>query len=145
MNIFNISLIMFSSVIGKYMLMVRSFLGFFVTTAIIYCWIKICIELRKLEKIGNCNSQTRRTWQRKVKRKVTEMFFAVVVSLYICYIPLWIRAVAHGFNALEYPIYEIFAISLVLANSSINPIIYSFTSKTFRNELFRRKSLHISR
>ena len=128
--------------VGKYCLMVRSFIGFCVATAIIYCWINIYRVLRRLKKVhdGQDTSRKHKTWHSSMKTKVAKMFFCVVFSLYACYIPLWVRAIAHGFNCLKSPQYEIFAISLVLANSSINPIIYSFTSKGFRDKLFGRKS-----
>ena len=135
--------IMFLGVVGKHVLMIRSFVGFCVATAIICCWVSIYHELRKLTKIHSVQDTSRRriTWHSGVKRKVAKMFFCVVISLYVCYIPLWVRAIAHGFNFLKSPHYEIFAISLVLANSSVNPIIYCFTSKIFRDELFGRKSM----
>lgn len=121
--------------------MVRSFVGFCVATAIIFCWICVYCELRKQRKIHLQNTQqTRKTWHKVLKRKVAKMFFCVVISLYLCYAPLWVRAVAHSFDYLKFPQYEVFAISLVLANSSMNPIIYSFTSKIFRDELFGRRS-----
>lgn len=121
--------------------MVRSFVGFCVATAIIFCWICVYCELRKQRKIHLQNTQqTRKTWHKVLKRKVAKMFFCVVISLYLCYAPLWVRAVAHYFDYLKFPQYEVFAISLVLANSSMNPIIYSFTSKIFRDELFGRRS-----
>lgn len=121
--------------------MVRSFVGFCVATAIIFCWICVYCELRKQTKIHLQNTQqTRKTWHKVLKRKVAKMFFCVVISLYLCYAPLWVRAVAHYFDYLKFPQYEVFAISLVLANSSMNPIIYSFTSKIFRDELFGRRS-----
>ena len=131
----------FPGVVGKYILMVRSFVGFFVATAIIFCWVGVYCELRKQRKIHSQNTQqTRKTWHKVLKRKVAIMFFCVVISLYLCYAPLWVRAVAHYFDYLKFPQYEVFAISLVLANSSMNPIIYSFTSKIFRDELFGRRS-----
>ena len=121
--------------------MVRSFVGFCVATAIIFCWVGVYCELRKQRKIHLQNTQqTRKTWHKVLKRKVAKMFFCVVISLYLCYAPLWVRAVAHYFDYLKFPQYEVFAISLVLANSSMNPIIYSFTSKIFRDELFGRRS-----
>ena len=133
----------FSGVVGKYCLIVRSFLGFCVATAIICCWINIYRELRKLKKVhdGQDNSGAHKTWRHNtIKKKVAKMFFCVVFSLYACYIPLWVRAIAHGFNCLKSPEYEIFAVSLVFANSSINPIIYCFTSRLFRDKLFGRES-----
>ena len=138
--------IMFLGVVGKYFIMVRSFVGFCVGTAIICCWINIYRELRKLRKIRNMQDTSGKckTWHRSIKRKVAKMFFSVVISLYVCYIPLWVRAIAYGFNSLKSPQYEIFAISLVLANSSVNPVIYSFTSKKFRDELFGRKTRSMS-
>ncbi len=47
-----------------------------------------------------------KTWHRSIKRKVAKMFFSVVISLYVCYIPLWVRAIAYGFNSLKSPQYE---------------------------------------
>ena len=124
--------------------MVRSFVGFCVATAIIFCWIGVYCELRRQKRIHSQDTQhARKTWHKSLKRKVAKMFFCVVVSLYLCYVPLWVRAVGHYFNSLKFPQYEVFAISLVLANSSINPIIYSFTSKIFRDELFGRRSTTI--
>ena len=122
--------------------MIRSFVGFCVASVIICCWIAIHRELRKHRKRVGVQeaSEANKRWLHYVQKKVAKMFFCITISLYACYTPLWIRAIAHGFKALNFPEYEIFAISLILTNSAINPIIYSFTSKIFRSELFHRNS-----
>ena len=122
---------------GRYLVVTRSFIGFCIAMSIIFCWVSIYRTLRQIDKNRAVRDAARSnsSWRRNVKRKVAKMFFFVVISLYVCYIPLWLR----GFEVFTTTEYETFTLSLVLANSAINPIIYSFTSKIFRDELFGRQ------
>ncbi|KAK2156609.1 hypothetical protein LSH36_209g05011 [Paralvinella palmiformis] len=74
----------------------------------------------------------------KVRKQVVKMLVAVIVLFVICWTPLLIDNVLVAFrvlNRLHYgplkPLRQTFAL-LAYSNSCVNPIVYAFMSKTFR-------------
>ena len=109
-----------------------------ISTALYMLFFKICLTVRRLSRqmqhmqpAGGQNSVARR------KKSTVATFYVYLVFL-ACYLPqncLQIASISHGSQDTLYDNFEIYTLTLVFLNSSLNPLIYCWKMKQIRKAI----------
>ncbi|XP_077865775.1 galanin receptor type 1-like [Saccoglossus kowalevskii] len=110
------------------------------TIVLIFVYVKILSSLKHHAILLHQNHESEHSPSLsllKTREKIIKMLFLVVVTFFICWAPNQTLFLAFNFGAPldHFAVYYQFFILLAFCNSCMNPIIYSFKNKQFRDGL----------
>ncbi|XP_001201611.2 alpha-1A adrenergic receptor-like [Strongylocentrotus purpuratus] len=82
---------------------------------------------------GAAAEKNRRMWKREVKSAV--LLFVIVISFTICWLPFVVFILIRSFNSVVSPLAYGFIHAVVFSTVAINPIVYGFGNKTYRQAI----------
>jgi len=102
-------------------------------TIIIFCYARIFWTVRKSEnrmRRHSVRSDIRETKNRKNEWRITKMVLVIFLSFVACYLP--ITTVKTADSCVRYPVMHVVGYILVYMSACVNPIIYVFMNKQYR-------------
>ncbi|CAG7732371.1 unnamed protein product [Allacma fusca] len=100
---------------------------------IVFCYTKIFWTVRKSEnrmRRHSARSDMRETKTRKNEWRITKMVLVIFLSFVFCYLPITIVKVAD--KCVNSPIMHVVGYILIYLSACVNPIIYVFMNKQYR-------------
>ena len=82
---------------------------------------------------GVAAANNRRMWKREVKSAV--LLFVIVISFAICWLPFVVFILSRSFSSVVSPLVYGFMHAAVFSTVAINPIVYGFGNKTYRQAI----------
>ncbi|XP_003725773.2 trace amine-associated receptor 8a-like [Strongylocentrotus purpuratus] len=82
---------------------------------------------------GAASANDRRLWKREVKSAV--LLFVIVISFAICWLPFVVFILNRSFNSFVSPLAYGFIHAAVFSTVAINPFVYGFGNKTYRQAI----------
>ena len=82
---------------------------------------------------GAASTKDRRLWKREVKSAV--LLFVIVISFAVCWLPFVVFILIRSFNSVVSPLAYGFIHAVVFSTVAINPIVYGFGNKTYRQAI----------
>eukprot|EP00057_Strongylocentrotus_purpuratus_P003031 XP_003725774.1 PREDICTED: trace amine-associated receptor 4-like [Strongylocentrotus purpuratus] len=82
---------------------------------------------------GAAAEKNRRMWKREVKSAV--LLFVIVISFAICWLPFVVFILNRSFNSFVSPLAYGFIHAAVFSTVAINPFVYGFGNKTYRQAI----------